>query len=346
MNSGKIVPVILCGGLGTRLWPRSRATKPKPFLPLVGGATLFEQALDRCSDDAFGPPLIVTGDRLLPHVEAQLGAKAGARIIVEPEGKNTAAAIALAAHCLRPDSVMLVCPSDHYIGQTDSFVGAAKRAAQLANDGWLVSVGISAVRPETGFGYVKRGAEIGAGGFKVDEFVEKPNADRAREFVDAGTYMWNGGIFALRAGQYLAELADYRPDLGASVQRAAGLGTWDGRHFYPEADAFAGIKSESIDYAVMENTPNAAVVPGEFEWSDIGNWPAVRDARDRDDNGNSAIGDAELINCQNVLVDTDGPRVHVLGLENVIIVVDGDDILVTCGRSAQDVPKLKAPQAQ
>ena len=336
----KIVPVILCGGSGTRLWPRSRATKPKPFLPLVGDSTLFEATLGRCGDPVqFGPPVVVTGHAHLAHVESQLPASE-ARIIVEPMARNTAAAIALAALRLPGDAIMLVCPSDHHIGNPDAFCAAAQRAAKLAQNDWLVSFGIEATAPETGFGYLERGEPIGTEGFRVARFVEKPDAVRAQQFLDHGGYAWNGGIFAFKAAAFLAELGQHRPAILAAAQEAVAGGISDGARFHPDAEAFARIASESVDYAVMENTTRAAMVPADMAWSDIGNWQALHMALDRDGEGNAARGDVELVDCRNVLVDSDGPHVSVIGLENIIVVVDGNDILVTTADGAQKVGKL------
>ena len=339
----QITPVILCGGSGTRLWPRSRAAMPKPFLPLVGDSTLFEATLLRCADRArFAPPVVVTGAIHLPHVEAQLDGVAGAEVVVEPAARNTAAAIALAALRLPPEAIMLVCPSDHHIADCDSFVSAARAAAELAADDWLVSFGIEAKTPETGFGYLKRGDVIGSGpGARVARFVEKPDLARAQEFLASGDYAWNGGIFAFRAGYFLEELERHRPDIAAAARSAVAMGHEDGHRFHPDAEAFAAIRSESVDYAVMENTERAAMVPADMGWSDIGNWEALHAARDRDEDGNHVRGPAELVDCRNVLVDSDGPRVSVIGLENVMIVVDGGEILVTTAAGAQKVGKLE-----
>lgn len=337
----QIVPVILCGGSGTRLWPRSRAIKPKPFLPLVGEQTLFEQTVGRClAKEGFAPPVIVTGADHLPHVEAQLGEMSDASIIVEPAAKNTAAAIALAAMRLPGDAVMLVCPSDHHIGNCEAFTTAARTAAALAREGWLVSFGIDAKFPETGFGYLKRGEGIGADGFRVAQFVEKPDLGRAEAFIADGGYAWNGGIFAFQVSSFLAELAAHRPQIAAAVEQAVRSGRDDGRRFYPDAGAFSAILPESIDYAVMENTSRAAMVPANMDWSDIGNWQSLHAARPRDGDGNSATGPVELVDCRNVLVDSDGPRVSVIGLRDVIVVVDGGEVLVTTADGAQRVGKL------
>ena len=343
-----ITPVILCGGSGTRLWPRSRAVMPKPFLPLVGERTLFEETLHRVSDATlFAAPIIVTGAAHLPHVEAQLGGAAGtqagalgAKVIVEPAAKNTAAAIALAAVGLSDDAVMLVCPSDHHIGNVDAFVAAACAAASLAGEGWLVAFGIEATAPETGFGYVKRGEAIGAQGFKVARFVEKPDLARAIEFLGEGSYSWNGGIFAFRAGDFMAELDAHRPDIAEAVRKSVAKGSADGHRFHPDASEFAGIAGESVDYAVMEKTTRAAMVPAAMAWSDIGNWQALHAARPQDADGNAVHGRAELVDCRNVLVESDGPRVSVIGLEDVVVVVDGDEVLVTSVAGVQKVCKL------
>ncbi|MFM5931888.1 MAG: mannose-1-phosphate guanylyltransferase [Novosphingobium sp.] len=338
----KITPVILCGGSGTRLWPRSRAAFPKPFLPLVGEATLFEGTVARASDPQdYGAPIVVTGTKHLDHVEAQLAGAPGAQVIVEPSARNTAAAIALAALRLPDDAIMLVCPSDHHIADGAAFTAAARAAAALAAQDWLVSFGIEAKAPETGFGYLHRGDAIGtSGGYQVARFVEKPDLERAKEFLASGQYAWNGGIFAFRAGAFLAELAEHRPRILEAARAAVAAGREDGGRFHPDPEAFGRIDSESVDYAVMENTRRAAMVPADMGWSDIGNWPALRDARPCDDQGNCVIGPAELVDCRNVLVETDGPRVNVIGLEGVIIVVDGDDILVTSAAGAQLVGKL------
>ena len=336
----KIVPVILCGGSGTRLWPRSRATKPKPFLPLIGEHTLFEATQQRCmGSDDFAPPVVVTGTRHLTHVEAQL-VDAAAQVIVEPQARNTAAAIALAALRLPADAVMLVCPSDHHIGDCAAFTVAALGAAALARDGWLVAFGIQATAPETGFGYIRQGEPLGDAGFRVSRFVEKPDLATAQGFLAQGGYHWNGGIFAFTAGTFLSELEQYRPRIAAAAREAVDRGAADGRRFHPDAQAFAQIDSESVDYAVMENTSRAAMVLADMAWSDIGNWQALHAALERDEAGNARDGRVELVDCKNVMVTSDGPRVSVIGASDLIIVIDGDEVLVTTADGAQKVGKL------
>lgn len=336
-----MTPVILCGGSGTRLWPRSRAVRPKPFIPLIGEDPLFVATLSRCGDRArFAPPIVVAGAAHLSHVEAMLPEGSGARIIVEPVARNTAAAIALAALRLPEDAIMLVCPSDHHIVDTDAFCTAADQAAALAREGWLVAFGIEATAPETGFGYIKQGLPLPGGGFRVERFVEKPDLMRAQAFLAEGGYAWNGGLFAFRAGTFLDELQSYRPRIAEAARAAVAAGSSDGQRFHPDAECFARVESESIDYAVMENTGRAAMVPASMRWSDIGNWQALHEALPADEAGNVVRGRAELIDCRNVLVDSDGPRVSVIGLEGVIVVVDGDEVLVTTAQGAQKVGKL------
>lgn len=334
-----IHPVVLCGGSGTRLWPRSRKAKPKPFLPLVTDETLLEATLARCADGgSFAPPTIVAGSVHTCHIAEQ--ASPEATVIVEPASRNTAPAIALAAALLPADAIMLVCPSDHHIADVAAFVAAARDAANLAAEDWMVAFGIAADRPETGYGYIKRGDAL-AGGYRIERFVEKPDAATAEHFLSEGGYAWNGGIFAFRAGAFMAELDNHRPAMADAVRRSVAGGHYRGQEFHPAGEPFAEIESESVDYAVMENSSRAAVVPVAMGWSDIGGWPALRDARAGDANGNRTRGTVELVDCRNVLVESDGPRVSVIGLHDVIVVVDGDEVLVTTAAGAQAVGKLE-----
>ena len=335
--TGLIHPVILCGGSGTRLWPRSRAERPKPFLPLLGERSLFEATLARCADRRFAPPIVVAGARHLELVEAQ--GPADMRIVVEPEGRNTAPAIALAAALLPAEAVMLVCPSDHHIADVSAFHAAVEAGAALAEDGRLVAFGIAPDRPETGYGYIQRGRPLD-GGYEIERFVEKPDAALARDFLASGEFAWNGGIFAFRAGVFLEELALHRPAMARAMRDAVAQGRDNGRRFHPAASAFAPIVAESIDYAVMENIRRAALVPVEMGWSDIGNWAALRAARQADADGNVVRGEAQLVDCQGVMVDSDGPRVSCIGLDDVIVVIDGGEVLVMRGDGAQRVGKL------
>lgn len=337
-----IHPVILCGGSGTRLWPVSRTAWPKPFLPLVSEETLFEQAVRRVAgDDRFAPPMIVAGAAHADIVTTQLGNTPGARLVIEPAARNTAPAIALAAALLPEDAVMLVCPSDHHIADAAAFRAAALSAASLAREDYLVSFGIAPDRPETGYGYLQRGEPL-PGGFAIRRFVEKPDLARAQEYLASGEYSWNGGIFAFRAGHLLAELAAHRPDMAQLVADAVAGGRQNGARFHPASAPFAAIEADSIDYAVMENTARAAMVPASMGWSDIGNWAALGDALADTANaqGNVARGAVDLDQCNGVLAITDGPRISAVGLEDVCIIVSGDEVLVTTRDGAQRVGKL------
>lgn len=342
-------PVILCGGSGTRLWPVSRKARPKPFLPLVGEETLFEQAVARVAGDPrFAAPMVVAGAAHAELIEAQLGDAAGWRLVVEPAARNTAPAIALAAALLPEEAVMLVCPSDHHIADPAAFRAAALAAAELAAQDHLVSFGIAPDRPETGYGYLQHGEPL-PGGFAIRRFVEKPDRARARDYLASGDYSWNGGIFAFRAGHLLAELAAHRPEMARLVGESVAGGRSEGARFHPAPEPFAAIEGESIDYAVMENTSRAAMVPASMGWSDIGNWAALADALagEADAAGNVARGGpADFDGCSSVLTMTDGPRISAVGLEDVCIIVAGGEVLVTTRDGAQRVGKLRGAASQ
>jgi mannose-1-phosphate guanylyltransferase/mannose-1-phosphate guanylyltransferase/mannose-6-phosphate isomerase len=242
-----LTPVILCGGSGTRLWPRSRPELPKPFLPLVGERTLFQEALLRCADpELFDPPLVVTGAAHVGLVEEQSSGVAIGEVIVEPEPRQTAAAVALAALRLHDNAVMLVCPSDHHMDGGEQFKAAAAAAARLAAEGLLVCLTIPASAPDTRFGYVRKGDPLGTAAFRVAQFVEKPDRERALAYVASGDFAWNAGIFAFRAGDYLRELERFRPRLADAVRRSVAAGTAVAGRFRPDEAAFAEIEPGSI----------------------------------------------------------------------------------------------------
>lgn len=338
-----IHPVILCGGSGTRLWPLSLKSRPKPFLPLVGDASLFEQAIARvASDDRFAAPIIVAGSAHIDLIKEQMG-DARYRLIIEPEAKNTAPAIALAAAMLKPDDILLVCPSDHYIADAQGFRDAAIAAGALAAQDYLTAFGITPDRPETGYGYIRQGEALSTG-FAIGEFVEKPDLARAEAYLASGEYSWNGGIFAFRAGAFLDTLEEHRPAMAEAVKASVAGASIDGSTVHPEARDFAQIEGESVDYAVMENSRRRAMVPADMGWSDIGSWASLQDAlvAQGDDlkQSNIAKGDVDLIDCQNVAAITDGMRVSAVGLEDVCIIVANGEVLVTTRDGAQKVGKL------
>ena len=336
------VPVILCGGSGTRLWPKSRSTKPKPFIPLLGDETLFEATLKRCKDRVqFDRPIIVVGEHHLELATAQAQAIApDALFIVEPVGRSTAPAIALAAQAVDPHAIMLVCPSDHRIARNDAFREAAGHAAALASQDWLVSFGIEATAPETGYGYIRRGEPVGPG-YAVRDFVEKPDRDTALRFLAEGDYAWNGGIFAFRAGNFLDELARHRPEMAELSQAAFAKGERTNQILRPHGASFTAIDGESVDYAVMENTDRAAMVDVAMGWSDIGNWDTLLRERRPDADDNVIVGPGEIIGARGSMIDSDGPHVTLIGVDGVVVVVSDDDILVTARTAAQRVGEAR-----
>ena len=319
-----IRPVILCGGSGKRLWPVSRSHRPKPFLPLFGDRSLFQQAIDRVDHPLFGEPLVVCGEE---HEDTAAEQATSCRIAVEPASRNTAPAIALAANLSHADDILLVCPADHIITDNVAFLQAVSQAVLLAKKGLLVCLGIAPTRAETGYGYITQGEALGPG-FKVAHFWEKPDAARAAAFIAQPDVVWNAGIFIFRAGAFLREFHKFCPVTAELVKRSVEYGDEADGCFYPLAEPYREIASESVDRAVFEKTENAAVIRADMKWSDVGTWSSLKDALPSDPSGNVVEGAARVIGCRNVLIQSDGPHVTAVGLENVIIVVDRDEILV------------------
>jgi mannose-1-phosphate guanylyltransferase/mannose-1-phosphate guanylyltransferase/mannose-6-phosphate isomerase len=342
-SDSRIIPVILCGGSGTRLWPLSRKARPKQLLALTGPRTMLQMTLERVGDHAgFAPPIIVASADQADAVESQLESDS-ARLIVEPCARNTAPAIALAARSVEPDDLLLVMPSDHVIGNAPAFLNAVAAARPLAEEGWLVTFGITPTRAETGYGYIRRGASLAAGVFRADAFVEKPDAATAEHYLSDGGYDWNGGIFLFRADTFLAALAAHASDIAASVDTAmAAVTPADGPRLSPDADAFAKVRPQSVDHAVMEHADKVAVVPVEMDWSDIGSWQALHDYKAKDGAGTAAEGDVLLIDARNCLVRSDGPLVVAVGVEDLVIVATGDAVLVVPRAQSQRVQEVVA----
>lgn len=269
--------VVMAGGSGTRLWPLSRAMYPKQFLPLAADKTMLQATLDRCSGLTSSTPVVICNEDHRFIVAEQLRAeKVSANIILEPVGKNTAPAIALAAlHAVKDhqDPVLLVLAADHVILEKPVFQEQVKKAQKMAEEGFLVTFGIVAEKPETGYGYIQRGDVVpGGDGYRVKGFVEKPNQTKAQEYIDSGDYYWNSGMFMFRASTYIQELKKYRPDILAACELAMGNTEKDMDFIRLVKDEFKKCASESIDYAVMEKTGNSIVVPLDAGWSDVGSW--------------------------------------------------------------------------
>lgn len=333
-----IQPVILCGGAGTRLWPESRGARAKQFLPLTGPETLFRQTLARTPPGRhFTPPLIVCGDAHVAAVHDQMG-DIEAALLVEPMPRNTAAAIALAVVQADADTLLLVMPSDHVIADVPAFHAAIAKGALLAQQNWLVTFGITPDSPDTGFGYIASGAALGNEGFTVARFVEKPPLEAAQKMLAEGGYSWNAGIFLFRAGRMRDAMLTHCRAIFEAADRAVAAGLRDGDALYADASQFEEAPSDSIDYAVMEKDDRVAVVPVSMGWSDLGSWNAVHALTEsKDAEGNSVTGDVFLHDSSGNFVRAGGKRVSLVGMENVAVIIDGDDILIMPLDRCQDV---------
>lgn len=345
MSITKIYPVILSGGSGTRLWPLSRAAYPKQFLPLVSEQTMLQETVSRVGSwPEVQAPLIVCGNEHRFMIAEQMR-EIGVRplgIMLEPQGRNTAPAVAAAAlHLQRldPEAVMLVLPADHVIKDVLSFHEAVRRAMASVQQGALATFGIEPTQPETGYGYILRGGAHGAdtGNFLVDRFVEKPDLETATGFLKQGGYYWNSGMFLFKARDFLAELESHRPLIGAAVKEAVSKAYNDLDFCRLDEAAFAASPSESIDYAVMENTSRAVVVPASIGWSDVGSWSALHEVLPADAEGNVVRGDVHLNQVKNTLVRAESRMVAVLGVEDLIVVETDDAVLVANRGKVQEV---------
>jgi mannose-1-phosphate guanylyltransferase len=336
-HSHKIIPVILSGGGGTRLWPMSTPAQPKQFLALTGEDTMFQMTVARTLDPArFGAPIVVANAAHADMVEAQLGTIA-ATLLLEPCARNTAPAIALAALAApHPSAPLLVMPSDHVILDLKAFQSAIDAALPLVEQGWLATFGITPTGPETGYGYIQAGEPLAAGVQRVARFVEKPDAARAAEMVARGDYVWNGGIFLFRADLFLAALALHAPEMLAAAQAAMAGARSEGLRVYPDEAAFAASPADSIDYAVMEKAERVAVVPVAMGWSDVGSWDALYDI----DSAATVGAHVMEIDTARSLIRSDGIRIRAVGVEDLIVVASGNDILIVPRGKSQDVKKI------
>ncbi len=340
-------PVILTGGAGSRLWPVSREFYPKPLLPLFGEKTLLQDTsvrLDALS--GIRPPVFVCNEEhrfLVAEQVRQLGKEPEA-IMLEPQGRNTAPALTVAALYLADkdaDAVMVVMPADHVIPDPAAFTSAVEQAGQLAEAGNLVTFGVVADKPETGYGYIRRGDKIeGSGGFRVDRFVEKPDAETAQAYLDAGDYFWNSGIFVLRADRWLEEIGKHQPAILTACKAAMASSVRDSDFVRVDKKAFLSSPSDSIDYAVMEKTDRAAVVPMTTNWSDVGSWSSIWDVSERDSQGNVSKGDVLTHDTTNSLFLAQGRCIAAVGLDNVIVVETSDAVLVADKDKCQDVKAI------
>jgi mannose-1-phosphate guanylyltransferase/mannose-6-phosphate isomerase len=340
-----ITPVLLSGGVGSRLWPVSRETHPKQFQPLVGELSMLQATLQRTAGLEPSNPIIVCNEEhrfMVAEQLRQMDIQSGA-LILEPEGRNTAPAVALAA--LRAiqddaDAMMLVLPADHVIQDVDAFTAAVEQALPLAREGRLMTFGVVPDSPETGYGYIRCGESLGEELYSLDSFVEKPDLETAQGYLDSGDYLWNSGMFLISASAYLQELGRHAPVMLDCCQRAMAGVTGDLDFSRPDAEAFRACPSDSIDYAVMEKTDRGGVAALSCGWSDVGAWSALWDVAQRDGQGNARSGDVLLDNCSNSYFRSESRLVAATGVDNLVVVETADAVLVADRNKVQDVKRI------
>ena len=341
MTTSKVFPTILCGGSGTRLWPLSRALTPKQFLPLVHDDSMLQDTLTRLPEN-IGEPIFICNEEhrfLLAEQLRQVGREASS-ILLEPQGRNTAPAVALAAlHAIEkePDAILLVLAADHVIEDKQAFHHAISKASEAAKKDKLVTFGILPTKPETGYGYIKYD-QMSAGNFsEVIEFVEKPDFDTAKEYVSSGDYLWNSGMFLFKASRFLEELDKYHPSILVQVKKAIEGMESDLDFLRPEKEAFLQCDNESIDYAVMEKTDSAVVVPLDAGWNDVGSYSSLWEVCDKDSNDNVIKGDVIAKHTNGCLIHGQKKLIATLGVSDLVIVDTPDAVLVANKHQVQDV---------
>jgi mannose-1-phosphate guanylyltransferase/mannose-6-phosphate isomerase len=340
-----ITPVLLCGGVGSRLWPVSRQGRPKQYLNLIGDTSMLQQTLTRIGAIAQTAPIIVCNEEhrfLVAEQVRQLGLTSPT-IILEPEGKNTAPAIALAAIAASasdPEVNLLVLPADHYVGKPAALIDAIEKAASASSQGKLVTFGLVPSRAETGYGYIKRGEALATDVSVLEQFVEKPDQPTAEGYIASGDYVWNSGMFMFTAARYLESLGEFQPEMADVCERAMAQAERDMDFIRPDAEVFATCASDSIDYAVMEHTPEGAVVSLDCGWSDIGAWSALWEVGDQDSAGNVTQGDVVLNKTQNSYVRSQSRLVTTAGVKDLVVVETADAVMVADRHAVQDVKDI------
>ncbi|MFN3618889.1 mannose-1-phosphate guanylyltransferase [Sphingorhabdus sp.] len=341
-----ITPVILSGGGGTRLWPLSTPQTPKQFLALTSERTMFQLTVLRVMDrQRFAAPIIVANAAHAAIVSDQLAeiGVSDAIILLEPCARNTAPAIALAALAVEArDRVLLVMPSDHVINNEPAFHHATDVLLPAVHDGWLATYGINPSGPETGYGYIQMGPETAEGLHTVQRFVEKPDAGRAAAMIAAGDHVWNGGIFLFRADSYLNAMAQYAPAMELAVRDAMAKAVQSGNQLRPDHSSFARSPADSIDYAIMEKASNVAVARVSMGWSDVGSWDALHEIGQKDAEGNVAFGNVRIESSHGNLIHADGVRVSVYGVDDLLIIANGREVMILPRGTSQKVRDFAA----
>jgi mannose-1-phosphate guanylyltransferase/mannose-1-phosphate guanylyltransferase/mannose-6-phosphate isomerase len=345
MSEQTFYPVILSGGSGSRLWPLSRSLYPKQLLPLSSERTMIQETVLRSSEGRFAAPVIICNEahRFIVAEQMQEIGVTPLRLMLEPIGRNTAPAIAAAALVLAEidaDAILAVFPSDHVITDHRGFLAALDKAGVAAAAGHLVTFGMKPTGPETGYGYIQQGVALTEGAFAVERFIEKPDIERARAMLAQPGYLWNSGMFVFKASVFLDEMRRLCPDIVAAVGEALAAAKIDSDFLRLDADEFAGSPSASIDYAVMEHTARAAVVPSDFGWSDVGSWSALWEISGKDKVGNAVAGDVITVDCANSYLRGDGVLVAGVGLRDIIVVATEDAVLVADRTHVQEVKKV------
>jgi mannose-1-phosphate guanylyltransferase/mannose-6-phosphate isomerase len=340
-----LVPVVLSGGVGSRLWPVSRELHPKQFLPLAGELSMLQDTLHRTVGLDAAAAVVVCNEEhrfMVAEQLRQVDLQASA-LILEPEGRNTAPAVALAALQVvadDPEAVLLVLPADHLIQDVPAFACAVSEALPLAQDGRLMTFGVVPNAAETGYGYIKCGESLGAELYDLERFVEKPDLATAQSYLDSGNYLWNSGMFLLRAATYLDQLAVHAPQMLEHCKAAMAGATRDMDFIRPDAPAFLASASDSIDYAVMEKTDLGGVVALDCGWSDVGAWSALWEVAVRDEKGNASQGDVITEACTDSYFRSDSRLIAAIGVRNLVVVETPDAVLVADRDSVQDVKKI------
>ena len=338
------IPVIMAGGSGTRLWPLSRGMYPKQFLQLVGETSLFQQACERAKSISEHPPIVICNEahRFIAQEQMRLIGIEQSTVILEPEGRNTAPAVALAAFEIqkKDDAIMVVLSADHYIPEINAFNESIANGIKAAISDQLVTLGIQPTKAETGYGYIKKGKNLADDHYLIDQFVEKPDLTQAQSYIKTQQYLWNSGMFCFKASVFLNELNLYQPDIYAHCKNAMQQSQHDHDFIRPDKTVFKACPEDSIDYAVMEHTNNASVIAFNSPWSDLGAWSSLWEVTKKDENNNASIGEVLHTQSQGNYVYSQEKLTALLGVENIVVIDTKDALLISHKDAVQDIKQV------